>query len=555
MAEISSYPKIQPKAQDLLLGSRTYVAGVDEFTGNPTSVFTVKGIVDLVSVEAAGVSGTVGKIPVFTTATTVGDSIITQNTNGGLDVNGNVTSTYNAADTNAGAYDISRTLSALTANARGYRDNTIITSPGNNAVSYAGIDLKSQSTNGTYGHVTMLQGRHSLDAANLTDFEGIYIGGLSFANSSSAVNYVGVTVENPTLFNGSITNFIGTNIKAPSRSGGSITNFYGLKIEDNVSATNKWSVYSEDTSVKSKMLGQLDSGDISVYNTGTNASLYLNSSSTASGGNYIHAKKSDNSNQWVLGSNSASNDQVILKQYNEADIIFANNSGNAVTIVPNGDVGIGINIPSQKLHVDGSARVTGGYYDSSNSQGTSGQVLSSTGSGTSWVDNSGGNAGTVTSVSGTGTVSGLTLTGTVTSSGDLTLGGTLALTSTNVTTGLGFTPYNATNPAGYTAFAEPGIFSGGGTPTLATGVTALEVRTLIGAGTSSLTLGTTSTTALAGDTNTITAAQATAIDDSVKNNTDTYAPSAKITQIVTLSLAQYQAISGGPLASTLYIIL
>ena len=266
MAEISSYPKIQPKAQDLLLGSRTYVAGVDEFTGNPTSVFTVGAIADLVSAEAGGVSGTVGKIPIFTTATTVGDSIITQNTNG--------------------------------------------------------------------------------------------------------------------------------------------------------------------------------------Y------------------------------------------------------------------------VGIGINMPSQKLHVDGSARVTGGYYDSSNSQGTSGQVLSSTGSGTSWVDNSGGNAGTVTSVSGTGTVSGLTLTGTVTSSGDLTLGGTLALTSANVTTGLGFTPYNATNPAGYTA----------------------------------LTLGTTSTTALAGNTNTITAAQATAIDNSVKNNTDTYAPSAKITQIVSLSQAQYDAISS-KLASTLYIIL
>ena len=34
-----------------------------------------------------------------------------------------------------------------------------------------------------------------------------------------------------------------------------------------------------------------------------------------------------------------------------------------------------------------------------------------------------------------------------------------------------------------TIYAEPGIFSGGGTPTLATGVTAAEVRTLIGAGT------------------------------------------------------------------------
>ena len=36
-----------------------------------------------------------------------------------------------------------------------------------------------------------------------------------------------------------------------------------------------------------------------------------------------------------------------------------------------------------------------------------------------------------------------------------------------------------------TIYAEPGIFSGGGTPTLATGVTAAEIRTLIGAGTSS----------------------------------------------------------------------
>jgi len=61
----------------------------------------------------------------------------------------------------------------------------------------------------------------------------------------------------------------------------------------------------------------------------------------------------------------------------------------------------------------------------------------------------GGGSGTVTSVSGTGTVSGLTLTGTITTSGSLTLGGTLALTSGQVTTALGFTPYNASNPSGY----------------------------------------------------------------------------------------------------------
>ena len=57
------------------------------------------------------------------------------------------------------------------------------------------------------------------------------------------------------------------------------------------------------------------------------------------------------------------------------------------------------------------------------------------------------------------------------------------------------------------------ILHGSGTPSLATGVTAAEIRTLIGAGTgsSSLTLGTTSSTALAGDTITITSGQASAI--------------------------------------------
>lgn len=50
-----------------------------------------------------------------------------------------------------------------------------------------------------------------------------------------------------------------------------------------------------------------------------------------------------------------------------------------------GNVGIGTASPSQALHVSGSARVTGAYYDSNNEAGTSGQVLSSTGSGTDWI--------------------------------------------------------------------------------------------------------------------------------------------------------------------------
>lgn len=67
---------------------------------------------------------------------------------------------------------------------------------------------------------------------------------------------------------------------------------------------------------------------------------------------------------------------------------------------------------------------------------TSGNILTSAGVG-------------VTSVSGTGTVNGLTLSGTVTSIGSLTLGGTLTLTSGNVTSALGYTPVSGSGSTNY----------------------------------------------------------------------------------------------------------
>jgi len=57
------------------------------------------------------------------------------------------------------------------------------------------------------------------------------------------------------------------------------------------------------------------------------------------------------------------------------------------------ELGIGTDDPSQKLHVLGNARVTGAYYDSNNSPGTSGDVLSATATGTEWVAASSGGGG------------------------------------------------------------------------------------------------------------------------------------------------------------------
>jgi hypothetical protein len=48
-------------------------------------------------------------------------------------------------------------------------------------------------------------------------------------------------------------------------------------------------------------------------------------------------------------------------------------------------VGIGTSNPSETLHVQGNARITGAIYDSQNSAGTSGQVLKSTITGTRWT--------------------------------------------------------------------------------------------------------------------------------------------------------------------------
>jgi hypothetical protein len=50
-----------------------------------------------------------------------------------------------------------------------------------------------------------------------------------------------------------------------------------------------------------------------------------------------------------------------------------------------GNVGIGTTSPTEELHVSGNARVTGAYYDSNNSPGTSGQILYSTATGTDWA--------------------------------------------------------------------------------------------------------------------------------------------------------------------------
>jgi hypothetical protein len=115
---------------------------------------------------------------------------------------------------------------------------------------------------------------------------------------------------------------------------------------------------------------------------------------------------------------SRGNGEFQIKTEESAPIVFYTSATDRGRITGAGNFGINEANPTQKLHISGNLRVTGAYYDSSNNTGSSAQILSSTGSGTQWVN---ANAGTVTSVdltAGTGiTVSG----GPITSSGSITV--------------------------------------------------------------------------------------------------------------------------------------
>jgi hypothetical protein len=67
--------------------------------------------------------------------------------------------------------------------------------------------------------------------------------------------------------------------------------------------------------------------------------------------------------------------------------------GTVITTTAAGLVGIGTTVPAYTLHVQGNARVTGAFRDSTDSTGTTGQILQSTQTGTLWAPATGGGSG------------------------------------------------------------------------------------------------------------------------------------------------------------------
>ena len=149
-----------------------------------------------------------------------------------------------------------------------------------------------------------------------------------------------------------------------------------------------------------------------------NSAVIIDDSNNVTGANTITATNLVINDDATLGGSNA--DTLAVNSRITTDL--EPNANNAKDIGTSGrnwrDAFFGRTLHTVNLDLTGTTSFDG-------AQGTSGQVLTSAGTGNTptWTTPT---TGTVTSVGGTGTVNGITLTGTVTSSGNLTLGGTLS---------------------------------------------------------------------------------------------------------------------------------
>lgn len=138
--------------------------------------------------------------------------------------------------------------------------------------------------------------------------------------------------------------------------------------------------------VQNKNSGSTASADIVVNNDRTGGTSYYGdfgvNSTTFSGAGPFN----DPDGVYVISSNGS----LTLGSITLNPFKVATNNVERLRVTETGNTGIGITNPSQLLHVQGNARITGAIYDSTNSPGTSGQILQTTGSGTQWTSSATG---------------------------------------------------------------------------------------------------------------------------------------------------------------------
>ena len=168
----------------------------------------------------------------------------------------------------------------------------------------------------------------------------------------------------------------------------------------------------------------------------------------------------------VVSSGGATPAISLASGYGDTQNPYASKTANNFLAAPNGTAGVptfraivAADIPTLNQNTTGTAsNVTGTVAIANGGTGATSAATALTNLGAYPATNPNGytsNTGTVTSVSGTGTVSGLTLSGTVTTSGSLTLGGTLSA----VTSAVAGTGISVSGSTGAVTFTNTGVTS------------------------------------------------------------------------------------------------
>jgi hypothetical protein len=302
----------------------------------------------------------------------------------------------------------------------------------------AGLSWKQPVKAASLANISSLSGFQTIDTVSLTDGDRVLVKDQTLAQNngiyvvkSGAWEYA-IGADDWQEYVGAIV-FVEEGSQAYSA-------WYSLAQEGGTLGTTDldWANFSVSSTYTAGTGLTLNAGVFSITNTGVTAATYGSASSVpviainaqgqatsvtnttiAINGNQITSGTVGSS--YLSGSYSGITGLGTLGDLTVTNAIVGSITGNAATA----------GSATTATNIAGGASGSIPYQTASSTtallaKGTDGQILTLASGLPSWIDNQ---TGTVTSVSGTGTVSGISLSGTVTSSGNLTLGGTLDLSS------------------------------------------------------------------------------------------------------------------------------